>query len=314
LFYHQIMSSFKPKIGFALGGGAARGWAHIGVINSLLKYGIKPDVVAGTSIGSLVGGAYVSGHLQQLESWVKTISRRDIVALLDVDLSSGGFIQGDRLMNFFASYIGDYQIEDLETPFGVTATDLNRGTEVWIRSGSMLKGIRSSIALPGLFSPAYYMDRWLVDGGLVNPVPVSVCRAMGADIVIAVNLSSRMIDKTVQAQLTEEDFKVHTDLTYTENNLVDRISRNTREWLGDFKKRIMGENDHHPGLFDVLTNTINIMQERITRSRMAGDPPDIIISPHVAHIGLMEFERASEGIVKGEEAVEHVKHLIDRII
>lgn len=179
----------KTRIGLALGGGSARGWAHIGVIRALQDAGIEPDIVCGTSIGALVGAAYVGGELDPLEAWVRSLRLQTVVGFLDFSLT-GGLIKGEKLIGFFRNHFVDRDIRELARPFGAVATDLQRGREVWLREGPVTDAVRASIALPGLFTPVQLDGRWLVDGGLVNPVPVSLCRAMGADLVIAVDLNT----------------------------------------------------------------------------------------------------------------------------
>lgn len=305
----------RLRLGIALGSGSARGWAHIGVLRALGEMGIQPDIMAGTSIGALVGGAQAVGQLEALDDWVCRLERLDILRLMDAKLSGGGFMRGDRLMAALSDYVEDRAIEDLPLPFAVVATDLNAGREVWLREGSLQEAVRASIALPGLFSPVRVDGRWLLDGGLVNPVPVSVCRALGADIVIAVNLSSDTLGRTmssIQPDKRREDGeeerdeeegwfermigRMHTGLRFRLDRL---ISSGTEE------ERVAG-----PGLFDVMAGSINIVQDRLTRSRMAGDPPDIQIAPRLAHIRLMEFHRATEAIDEGRRAVERVAEQI----
>ncbi len=183
----MVMESIK--IGLALGSGAARGWAHIGVIQALAENGIHPDIVCGTSAGALVGGAYVAGHMGDLEHWLRTLNRAAVARFFDLSLTSGGLIAGKRIINFFNKRFGDFEIESLPIRFAAVATELTTGHEIWFRTGSMLDAVRASISVPGIFEPFHLNGRWYVDGGIVNPVPVSVCRALGADIVIAVNLN-----------------------------------------------------------------------------------------------------------------------------
>lgn len=297
----------RLRIGIALGSGSARGWAHIGVLRALEDLGIRPDVMAGTSVGALVGGAYLVGQLEALEKWVTALERLDILRLMDARLSGGGFMRGDRLMGALSRYVEDRDIRDLPIPFAVVTTDLNAGREVWLREGSLQDAVRASIALPGLFSPVRLDGRWLLDGGLVNPVPVSVCRALGADIVIAVNLSSDTLGRTitgVRPRPRADEEPEERDEGYFER-MIGRMHAGLRFRLD----RLISSNTHEervtgPGLFDVLAGSINIVQDRLTRSRMAGDPPDIQISPRLAHIRLMEFHRAVDAIEEGRRAVE----------
>lgn len=299
----------QQKIGFALGGGAARGWAHIGIIRALAEMGITPDIIAGTSIGSLVGAAYAVGSLDELESWVMKLRRRDVAALLDINLFAGGLIEGDKLMDTFKSYFGNKNIEDLKIPFGAIATDLSNGNEVWFQNGELWSAIRASIAVPGLFSPWFYRDRWLADGGLVNPVPISLCRALGADKVIAVNLNSNLIAKHF------DTFKFTKKENAASKAFPPTSQSDISDWFNSLKDRIMGEEwISHPGIIDVLSSSIYIMQERITRSRMAGDPPDTYLNPHLESIGMMEFDRAKEAIEEGYQVTYRMREHIERSI
>ncbi len=298
----------SPKIAIALGSGSARGWAHIGVLNALEKLGIQPDIVCGTSIGSLVGSMYVMGQLGSLEKWLYQLDKREIIRYLDISLlNGGGFVEGTELVEFFRQHMGDQKIEDLEKPFACVATDLANGQEKWLQTGSILEAVRASIALPGLFTPVKQGERWLVDGGLVNPVPISVCRALGADKVIAVNLNGDILGKHLK---NNDSFQKSLFDHLTEYTVMARFAEQIR---GSFPEWFE-EKPQAPGLFDVLASSINIMQDRITRSRMAGDPPDLLLSPKLAHIGLMEFDRAEEAIHAGELVVEqylpHIKSVL----
>jgi NTE family protein len=186
--------SGKPLIGVALGSGSARGWSHIGVLRTLIDAGIEPDIVCGSSIGALVGAAYVDGDLDRLEEWTRSLTMQTVIGFLDFSLGSG-LIKGEKLIEFFRSHFVDRDITELPLPFGAVATDLQSGREIWLREGPVSDAVRASIALPGLFTPYRYQEKWLVDGGLVNPVPVSLCRAMGADWVIAVDTNSDLIGR-----------------------------------------------------------------------------------------------------------------------
>jgi NTE family protein len=262
-------SGVVRPIGVALGSGAARGWAHIGVLQGLQAAGLAPAVVAGTSSGAVVGAAYVLGKLEAFKAWVEALGWMDVAQLMDPRLTGPGVIAAERLFATLRKLLGDPPIESLPIPFGAVATDLLNGHEVWLTEGPVLGAVRASSALPGLFPPVDRADRYLVDGGLVNPVPVSLCRALGAQAIIAVNLNGDIVGR-------------HFAVTRT------------------------GEGRQPPRVFDVIAGAINVMQDRITRSRMAGDPPDAMLSPRLRHVGLMEFHRGSETIRAGRECVEHM--------
>jgi len=300
---NSVDKAKPPTIGLALGSGSARGWGHIGVINALHERGIKPDIICGCSIGSLVGAALACHHLDELEHWVRSLTMRDIIHLMDFNLGSGGLIEGERLLESFCQYVDDKSIEQLDIPFGAVATDLDSGHECWLQQGGLLDAVRASSAMPGMFSPLYHQQRWLVDGGLVNPVPVSMCRAMGADIVIAVNLNSELVGNHARAEGRETRLA----LALPENELLRKIANGLAP-LARRAKSILLDDDspqgRTPGMFEVMTGAIDIMQDRITRSRLAGDPPDILLSPRLAHMGLLEFDRAAEAIDEGYASVQ----------
>ncbi len=293
------MKKKRNVIGLALGSGAARGWGHIGVLRSLSEAGIKPDIICGTSVGALVGAAYLCNKLDMFEDLVQSLQVRDIVRYLDIKLlEGGGFVQGKRLMDFLRKHINIRLIEDLPSVFATVATDLNTGRETWFTKGSLLDAVRASIALPGIFTPVKLDDTWLVDGGIVNPVPVSLCRAMGAEVVIAVNLNGDIVGK----HLRKNRGKALKKEKSTERKLLEKLSISLKERATS----IMSQPSGTPGLFDVLASSINIMQDRITRSRMAGDPPDVMLTPRLGHLGLLEFDRASEAIEEGRASVKRM--------
>jgi NTE family protein len=237
----------------------------VGVIRALGEAGIRPDIVCGTSIGALVGAACAAGELNRLERWLLGLKLADVVSLMDVGLSDGGMIKGERLMDFFRRHFGDRPIAELDIPFAAVATALHTGAEIWLREGSTIDAVRASLALPAVLTPVMREGMTLVDGGLVNPVPVSLARAMGADILIAVDLGSDILGRHLRAD--------------------------TRGL---------------PSMLNVVASSINIMQVRISRSRMAGEPPDVIVAPRLAHLGLLDFHRAAEAIEEGRRAVAAV--------
>src|SRR5210317_2518668 len=250
----------SPKIGLALGSGASRGWSHVGVIDALIAEGIEPDVICGTSVGAMVGASYLAGNLAKLEDWVLGSSRSDVYRFFDIKFSQSGFVDVGRLDKFINDFVvgKDVEIEQLAKPFHAVATCLNTGQEVWSRSGNVAIWVRASMSLPGLFPPVRHEDRWLVDGGLVNPVPVSTCRALGADIVIAVNLNSDIVGKRPNKKPAENQDR--------KKGVLHNLKQTTKEMTNS----IFPDNDKSeeaPGLFISLTNSINIVQDRITRSR-----------------------------------------------
>jgi NTE family protein len=304
----------RPCIALVLGSGAARGWAHIGVIRELEVMGVRPDLVVGASVGAIVGGAYASGNLDQFEAWISSLGRVDIIRLLDAKMTGGGFLQGNSLMSAIEKRIGNPRIEDLGMPFACVATELGTGREVWLREGSLLDACRASIALPGLFAPSRYdPDRLLVDGGLVNPVPVSLARAMGGDIVIAVNLNGDLIGRHFfvhgsEEGLSDEDSERELSAIEEKDTIIARWAAKMKAGFGvrldSYISSLRRKESPDPGLFDVIAGSFDIMQDRITRSRMAGEPPDILITPRLSHIALMDFDRAGESIAEGRKAAQ----------
>jgi NTE family protein len=294
----------KLRIGLALGGGAARGWAHIGVIRALAERGIVPEVVSGASIGSLVGAALAADRLEALQEWVLALQRLDVLKLLDARLG-GGIIEGNRVMGAIEDIIHDRDIGTLPIPFGAVATDLQRGRTVWLREGSVIEAVRASCAMPGLFPPRRYGDRWLVDGGLVDPVPVTLCRMLGADLVIAVNLSAyrhrpgpRLAGPSAASTAGPVPERDPARLPHgEETSYVERLQQFVQDLF------VPGGEPREPALLDVVSGAINIMQERVTRSRLAGDPPELEIAPDLSGIALMDFHLAKVALKRGVEAV-----------
>ena len=298
-----------PRIGLALGSGSSRGWAHIGVIKALSELDIHPQVVCGCSIGSIVAAAYVSGNLDKLEQWVRSLTKVELARYIELNLSLNGFVDTEKLHEFFLQCVcrEDESIEDITVKFASVATDLETGREVWFTSGPLIDAVWASISLPGLFPPLQHQGRWLVDGGLVNPVPVSVCHALGADIVISVNLNGGVVGK----HFIQKQDEPATD----SNHVLERLSRAVNKYSPDIFRNDE-EKTSSPGLFEAIAGSINIAQDRITRSRLAGDPPDIMLSPKLSHIGLMEFYRAKEAIQEGEQCVmrmmPEIRHVLGK--
>jgi len=292
------------KIGLALGGGAARGWAHIGIINALVKLGVEPDIVCGTSIGSLVGASYVTGHLDKLSTGLTSLNKLQMARFFELNRSFNGFINTERLQSFLTDYVAseDFLIENCRKKYAAVSTELDTGREVWLTEGSILEAIWSSIAIPGLFQAVRSKsDKWLVDGGLVNPIPISVCRALGADMVIAVNVSGSLVGHHLRKKKQSIEHPI---------GLVDKVTELARYYTPSIFTDEQ-PSDQPPGMFDAIASSFNISQDRITKSRMAGDPPDILLSPDVSSIGLMEFYRADDAIKEGEKCVSRMKSEIE---
>jgi NTE family protein len=305
----------RPVIGLALGGGAARGFAHIGVLRTLLAHGIVPNIVVGTSIGAVVGGAYAAGHLDTLEEWARSLQVRNILGYLDVRLNGSGLIGGEKLAAKLEASLGNVLIEELPAKFASVAAEVRTGHEIWLTHGRLVEAMRASYALPGIFSPMLIGDRWLIDGGLVNPVPVSAARALGAEIVIAANVSSDVFARSTtiyshgapvevpETVITPEAPKETTKRRFGKFFSPERTVK--REFFGSAGR---------PGISSVMVDAFNIMQDRITRARLAGDPPDLLISPRVGQIGWFDFHRASDLIEFGARATERALDTIQEAL
>lgn len=292
----------KPRIGLALGGGAARGWAHIGIIKTLLAAGYKPDVIAGTSIGAVVGGCYAAGKLDELEQWALQLTKRRLFSMLDVSFGGAGLITGGRLRNLLERDIGPLCIDELPIRYAAIATEIGTGHEIWMTHGRLVEAMRASYALPGIFEPVRVGGRWLMDGALVNPVPVSAARALGARMVISVNLHADIYGRgaIVPRHGTDEQ----------DEDLIDRWQKaQRRSTFEAARDRLRGQNKNlsagaPPGIPSVMIEAFNITQDRIARARLAGDPPDIALGPRLGKVGLFEFHRAAETIALGRETAE----------
>lgn len=287
----DVLQAQEPKTGIALalGGGAARGWAHIGVLRALEEAGIRIDMIAGTSIGALVGGCYLAGKLDQLEEFARSLTKRRIFGLLDFNLRGSGLFGGMKLTARLQEHLEGVTFDDLSKPFVAVAAEIRTGHEIWLSSGSLITAMRASYALPGVFEPVVCNKRVLIDGALVNPVPVSVCRAYEQQIVVAVNLHYDVFGRAAV-------IKHSADLPDDEAEMPS----------GEKPPLVIDKGSHEKetrmGITGVMVEAFNIIQDRIARSRLAGDPPDLSLNPKLGHIGLTEFHRADESIRLGYES------------
>lgn len=302
----------RPRIGLALGSGSARGWAHIGVIDALTEAGIAPDVICGSSMGALVGAAHVAGRLGPLKAWAEGATWRKIAGLTDLRFTGGGLVSGRQIMTFLRDLDISAAIESYGIQYAAVATELSTGREIWLQTGPIHEAVRASIALPGILSPILSNGKWLLDGGLSNPVPVSVCRALGADVIIAVNLNGELLGR----RFTEPEPPETPRSSLVSTEALRRV-------LGQFPlpgRRLAANGETPstgvapPGYFDVLASAINIMQDHITRTRLAGEPPHVMLVPRLRTIGLMEFNRAAEAIAEGRACVEQALPALKRYL
>ncbi len=306
-------SGFPKNIGLALGSGSARGWAHIGVIRALAEAGIEIRCIAGTSIGSLVGAAFALNKIDVLEDFARQLDWKQIVSFLDVTFPRSGLIDGEKITDFFRGHVREINIEELPLRYCAVATDLATGREVVLNKGDLIEAIRASISVPGIFTPVKKNGGFLVDGGLVNPVPVSAARNMGADYVIAVDLNHARVDK-------KSTTSIDPVAPSTEYGVGGRLRNKWRIAQARNKKRIESsspaasqgrlwmQRNTVPNIFDVLTTSINIMEAQITATRLATDPPDLLIQPKLGNIRFLEFHRAEEAIAEGyREAITQLE-------
>lgn len=278
-----VATRSKAKVALALGGGAARGWAHIGVLRALDEEGIEVGMIAGTSIGALVGGCYLAGKLDELEAFARSLTMRRIASLLDLTIGGGGLLGGMRLTKRMQEHLEGLTVEQLPKPFVAVASELNSGHEVWIDGGNLITALRASYALPGIFEPVRCNNRTLIDGALVNPVPVSVCRSYEQPLVMAVNLHYDVFGRSAVVK--------HKASAPADQPPEERAPSKV-------------------GLTGVMVQAFNIIQDRISRARLAGDPPDLALHPRLNDIGLSEFHRAGEAIERGyEEAKSRVSEI-----
>ncbi len=299
------------KIGLALGAGGARGWAHIGVLRALNELEISPDIICGTSIGAAVGAAYLTNQLDELQSWAQGMGLLGMLGIIDVTFRRGGLVASERVFERFRNAHTDILIEDLPKSYGAVATDLSTGREIWLREGPMLDAVCASTAMPGIFPAVRAGKHWLVDGALVNPVPVSLCRALGADVVIAVNLNN---------ELSAPSRPVMAEAGVATSSTFEQLTQRVSTWMGrrpSISTRFLADqieataNESAPNVLEILAGSIDIMQDRITRSRLAGEPPDVLVTPRLGHIGILEFDRAAEGIAIGYAAASIMRPQIE---
>lgn len=301
------------KVGLALGGGAARGGAHIGIIRALEERGIHIDFIAGTSIGSMVGAAYCAGNLPILEDVVQRMSWQRAFSLLDVVFPSSGLISGTKVSQFISETIGKGEIAELAVPFAAVATDLASGAEIVFGSGDLVEAVRASISIPGIFRPVFRGEMILVDGGLVNPVPVSAVRSLGADFIIAVDLNLDVIGKCTRAKkedpLEAKEAGSNPRSQHPSHSIMDKAS--SLKSAGALGIRHWVNSGESPRLADILMTSFNVMEAIITTTRFEMDRPDVIIKPKVGHIKLLEFHRMKEAAAIGyREAVSELEGLV----
>ncbi|SMG39508.1 patatin-like phospholipase family protein [Dethiosulfovibrio salsuginis] len=279
------------SIGLALGGGAARGCAHVGVLRAFQEKGITLSCVAGTSIGAMIGAVYASGGLDHLEALLLELDPLHLLAYFDVVFPHSGLVDGRKVTELLREILGDRSFKDLSMPFAAVATDIRDGREVAISSGDVIDAVRASIAVPGVFTPFMSGEAVLVDGGLVNPVPVNVARSLGADFVVAVDLNRYVVE-------SKQDVRCERPLSYRKGqdlSLGNRILEEIRALVEDGSR----SRPKPPNIVDVIVTSINIMETSITQSRLKTDPPDLLLAPRLGNVRFMEFFKAKEAMEAG---------------
>ena len=303
----------RLKIGLALGSGAARGLAHIGVLKVLEKYQIPIDIVTGTSMGAFIGGAYASGmKVKIMEDIALNTNWKLMAKMFSPTISFSGFVDGKRIKEFLETVIGNRNIEELDKKFACIATDILTGEEIVIDQGSLIEAIRASISIPAIFTPVYHRNRFLVDGGIVNPVPVDTAKKMGADIVIAVNViphtpsilkkEKMRKEKVIKKKEEINSQKINIAIAEYIKNKIDELV-NLSNISEIFKKE---EKHSPPNLINILFNTINIFEEEIIKLKLEKEKPDFIITPDTINIKPREFSKAREAIETGEKATDKI--------
>ncbi len=297
----------RPRVALALGSGAARGWAHIGVLEVLLQADVPIDIIAGSSAGALVGAAHACGALENLKRRVLELTMRQVLATVELRFSRGGIVTGRGIIAELERLGISGRVEDFPLPFLAVATELVSGAEVWLRHGDVLSAIHASMAMPGVIAPVHRDGRWLLDGAVTNPVPVSAARALGADVIIAVALDQEI---ALRHRLPEQP----------EGDPLETLAEYLPGFLAQPLRRILPEvtrGERAPGYVDVVTGAIDIMQAQITRARLAGEPPHVLIRPLLPHIGTFDFDRGAEIIDAGREAARaalpHIRRVIESV-
>jgi len=305
--------SARPQIVLALGGGVARGWAHIGVLRTLIEAELEPDVICGTSIGALIGGMHLAGKLDAIERWARSLTQRKVIGLLDFSFGGAGLFAGEKLAALLEEQASGVCIETLPKPFVAVATELETGREAWLRDGSLIQAVRASYALPGVFPPVKHEGRWLVDGALTNPCPTSVARSFGGKVVIGVSLHTDIIG-------SPSDPPALATPSLVPDGTIAPQQAGFAKWLRPDRvilQRLFADRPDGPAISSVMIGALNILLDRVTRARLAGDPADVLIAPRISHIGLIDFHRAEETIELGvkatREALPQIRYAIEKL-
>ena len=309
----------KKTVGLVLGCGSSRGWAHIGAIEALEEENIPIDFIVGCSVGAYVGAIYASGSIQSLKKFVLKMDGKKIFSYFDIVLPRSGILNGTkRLRELFSVHTDVQNFSELKIPIMMVATDLETGQKVVLKSGDILDALRASMSMPGLFAPAWIKDRWLVDGGLVDPVPVSVARSMGADVVIAVDLSSGTVSKKKRKKQKTQSEETPVKQAVHKNELIQKLTAYYETAEFSFKSKInelFKKEASTPDIIETVTTSIAIMQDRINRINLAVTPPDVLIRPHLGELKMLDFDQVEhtieEGYTKAKEKIDIIKAMLE---
>ncbi len=309
----------RKTVGLVLGCGSSRGWAHIGAIEALEDANIPIDLIVGCSIGSYIGAIYASESIKSLKDFVLKMDGKKVFSYFDIVLPRSGLLDGTKkLRELFSIHTDVQNFSELKIPVMMVATDLETGQKVVLKSGKLLNALRASMSIPGLFAPARIKNRWLVDGGLVDPVPVSVARAVGADIVIAVDLSSGIISKQKQKKQKFQSKKTPVEQEEKKNELIEKLSKYYENAGSSFKNKIndlFKKEASTPDIIETVTTSFNIMQDRITRINLAVTPPDVLIQPHLGELKMLDFDQVEhtieEGYIRAKEKIEDIMIMLE---
>ncbi len=295
----MLTNDQTKKVGLVLGSGSARGWAHIGVIEALEAHRIPIHLITGTSIGAYVGAVYAGGGLESLKQFALSMDWKIVMSYLDVVFPRSGFMDGKKTGALFKMHTDAETFDDLSIPVKMAATDMRTGEQVVLDEGDLVPAIRATCSVPGVLTPFKYQDRWLVDGGLVDPNPVGLARAMGADVVIAVDLNTGLVsnysEKNNSKPLPKAVQRERNELVARLAAQYDQAGKLVREKIGHWFKR----NESSPHIIDVLGASMGIMQERIAKTNFELNPPDVIIQPRLGNLKMFDFDQAERSITEG---------------
>ncbi len=302
----------QPSVSLVLGSGGARGLAHIGAIQALEEAGYRIVCISGSSMGALVGGMYAAGKLKDYADWVSRLEQSDVFRLVDWTFSGGGLIRGDKIIRRLHDMVGDVKIEDLAVEFTAVAVDIEQGREIWLSDGALFDAIRSSIAIPGLFTPHRYRNRLLVDGGILNPVPVAPTLRKISDLLVVINVNGPA-EPVPENSKTRESSQESKPSREPDSSSEDGLKERMRNFFNDLVDRDSDQKpEPTPGLVAMLMKSLETMQSMITRQHLAVFQPDLVVEVPKDACMVHEFHRGKQlielGYQRTSEALKHLGH------